>query len=107
MQGILKQVKKTLNEVSFDIIDVSPPEGKYAIEYVLLRINGQGLRLGRKLQNNELITDFSSSNTLCTKDNLIFILPDVILDDIILKQKFKNYQHAVDTGILEGNPSVG
>lgn len=107
MHGILKQVKKTVDEVSFDVIDVQPIEEEYGIEYVLLRINGQSLRLGRKLQKNELLTDFSSSSTLCTEDNIVFVLPDISLDEITLKQKFKNYQNIEDSSVLEKKGSVG
>lgn len=91
MRGVLKQVKESSNEIFFEVVAVQPAKDEKSVEHVLLRIEGQGLRLGRQLLKSELITDFSSSNLLYADDHLVYILPDINLDEKTIRQKFRNY----------------
>jgi hypothetical protein len=75
MRGILRQIKRTQDDVSFEVLVVQTPKDKNSIEFVLLNIKGEGVRLAWTLFRSELIYDFSSSNILFSDDGSIYILP--------------------------------
>jgi hypothetical protein len=75
MQGILQQIKQSHDKVNFAVLAEYPPEENTSIEYVLLKIEGSGSFMARKLLPGELISDFSTSNLLFT-DAMVYILPE-------------------------------
>ena len=73
MRGILQEVVRSNNTVSFQIIARNNVP-KHEPQLYVLDIAGRGFVLARKFFDSERLSDFKDSNLLISEEGLIFVI---------------------------------